>query len=78
MVISLLHVIYKKRIVFLKKTCYTFNEEGANAVLIPKVYIETTLFNFYVDESRGDAHLFTLKLFQEIAGENTKPTPLTM
>jgi len=32
-----------------------------------KVYIETTLFNFYVDEDRGDAHIDTLKLFKEIA-----------
>jgi predicted nucleic acid-binding protein len=32
----------------------------------PKVYLETTLFNFYVDESR-DAHADTVKLFQEIA-----------
>jgi hypothetical protein len=32
-----------------------------------KIYIETTLFNFYVDESR-DAHTDTVKLFKEIAG----------
>jgi len=31
-----------------------------------KVYLETTLFNFYVDESR-DAHADTVKLFEEIA-----------
>ena len=33
----------------------------------PKIYIETTLFNFYVDEDKGDAHLDTVKLFNEIA-----------
>ena len=32
-----------------------------------KVYLETTLFNFYFDESR-DAHTDTVKLFEEIAG----------
>jgi len=31
-----------------------------------KIYLETTLFNFYVDESR-DAHADTVKLFKEIA-----------
>ena len=33
----------------------------------PKVYLETTLFNFYVDEDRGFAHADTVKLFKEIA-----------
>jgi hypothetical protein len=32
-----------------------------------KVYLETTLFNFYVDADRGDAHIDTVKLFKEIA-----------
>ena len=32
----------------------------------PKIYLETTLFNFYVDEAR-DAHADTVKLFKEIA-----------
>ena len=32
-----------------------------------KVYIETTLFNFYVDEDRGFVHDSTLALFKEIA-----------
>ena len=32
-----------------------------------KVYLETSLFNFYIDESGGDAHIFTLRLFEEIA-----------
>jgi len=32
----------------------------------PKVYLETTLFNFYVDQSR-EAHADTVKLFHEIA-----------
>ena len=32
-----------------------------------KVYLETTLFNFYIDEGR-DAHADTVKLFEEIAG----------
>jgi hypothetical protein len=29
-----------------------------------KIYLETTLFNFYVDESR-DAHADTVKLFED-------------
>ena len=33
---------------------------------IPKVYLETTLFNFYVDADR-DAHADTVRLFKEIA-----------
>jgi len=33
----------------------------------PKVYLETTLFNFYVDENRGFAHESTVTFFQEIA-----------
>jgi len=32
-----------------------------------KIYLETTLFNFYVDEDRGDAHHDTVKLFKEVA-----------
>ena len=32
-----------------------------------KVYLETTLYNFYVDEDRGDAHNDTVRLFKEIA-----------
>jgi len=33
---------------------------------IPKVYLETTLFNFYFDKNR-EAHADTVKLFKEIA-----------
>ena len=32
-----------------------------------KIYLETTLFNFYVDEERGFAHDSTISLFSEIA-----------
>ncbi|MDR1192989.1 MAG: hypothetical protein LBK98_02290 [Peptococcaceae bacterium] len=32
-----------------------------------KVYLETTLFNFYFDEDRGFAHNSTVALFKEIA-----------
>jgi len=32
----------------------------------PKIYLETTLFNFYFDEDR-DAHVDTVKLFKMIA-----------
>jgi len=32
-----------------------------------KIYLETTLFNFYVDEDRGFAHNSTLAMFKEIA-----------
>ncbi|MDR0198709.1 MAG: hypothetical protein LBI08_03085, partial [Methanomassiliicoccaceae archaeon] len=31
-----------------------------------KIYLETTLFNLYVDESEGDDHINTVKLFEEI------------
>jgi hypothetical protein len=33
----------------------------------PKIYLETTIFNFYVDEDRGFAHESTVALFKEIA-----------
>jgi len=33
---------------------------------IPRIYLETTLFNFYVDKTR-DAHTDTMRLFKEIA-----------
>ena len=33
-----------------------------------KIYLETTIFNFYVDEDRGAPHTDTVKLFMEIAG----------
>ena len=32
-----------------------------------KVYLETTLFNFFVDENRGFAHESTVALFKEIS-----------
>ena len=32
-----------------------------------KIYLETTLFNFYVDKDRDFAHTDTVKLFREIA-----------
>ena len=32
-----------------------------------KIYMETTIFNFYVDEDRGDPHNDTIRLFKEIA-----------
>ncbi len=33
---------------------------------IPKIYLETTLFNYYFDEDR-DAHADTVQLFEDIA-----------
>jgi predicted nucleic acid-binding protein len=32
-----------------------------------KIYLETTLFNLYVDKNRGNDHINTVKLFEEIA-----------
>ena len=32
---------------------------------IPRIYLETTMFNFYIDKDR-DAHADTVKLFKEI------------
>ena len=34
---------------------------------ILQIYLETTLFNFYVDNDRGEAHTDTVKLFSEIS-----------
>lgn len=33
---------------------------------VPKIYLETTMFNYYFDKER-DAHADTVKLFEEIA-----------
>jgi predicted nucleic acid-binding protein len=38
----------------------------------PKIYLETTMFNFYLDVDR-DAHEDTMKLFQEIAVGKYEP-----
>ena len=37
-----------------------------------KIYLETTLFNFYFDDDRGFAHESTVRLFEEIASEKYK------
>jgi len=34
-----------------------------------KIYMETTLFNFFIDKDKGDAHTDTVKLFKEIAAD---------
>ena len=34
---------------------------------VPRIYIETSLFNFYVDNDRGFMHGSTIRLFDEIA-----------
>jgi predicted nucleic acid-binding protein len=39
---------------------------------IPRIYLETTLFNFYVDEDRGFVHDSTVALFQECAAGKYK------
>jgi hypothetical protein len=39
---------------------------------VPKIYLETTLFNFYVDEDRGFANDSTVALFKEIAAGKYK------
>jgi len=31
-----------------------------------KIYMETTMFNYYFDEDRGNAHRYTIKLFEMI------------
>jgi len=38
-----------------------------------KIYLETSLFNFYVDEDRGTAHYDTVKLFEHIAAGKYEP-----
>ena len=39
----------------------------------PKIYLETTLFNFYIDDDRGFAHNSTVTLFNEIASGKYMP-----
>lgn len=43
-----------------------------------RIYIETTLFNYYFDEDRGIAHESTVALFEEIASGNMKHLPQIM
>ena len=38
----------------------------------PKIYLETTMFNFYLDTDR-DAHAATVNLFEEIAAGKYEP-----
>jgi predicted nucleic acid-binding protein len=42
------------------------SKPGGRAVGTQKIYLETTLFNYYFDKDR-DAHADTVKLFMEIA-----------
>jgi predicted nucleic acid-binding protein len=45
-----------------------------NLVLrIPKIYLETTIFNFFFDQDRGEAHTATVELFREIAERRFAP-----
>ena len=39
--------------------------EGNNLVR-PKIYLETTMFNYYFDKERGEAHRYTVQLFEMI------------
>jgi len=43
------------------------NIDEVNDMRIPKIYPETTLFNYYFDVERGFAHTDTVALFDEIA-----------
>jgi hypothetical protein len=40
---------------------------------VPKIYLETTVFNWYCEEDRGDAHTSTVELFREIAAGQFEP-----
>ncbi|MDR2180463.1 MAG: hypothetical protein LBP21_09155 [Synergistaceae bacterium] len=44
-----------------------FLPERIGPVRISKIYLETTIFNFFVDDDRGFAHESTIALFKEIA-----------
>jgi hypothetical protein len=52
----------------MKNPLFSFLQMPYNAIMRrQRVYLETTLFNFYIDKDR-DAHADTVKLFNEIAG----------
>lgn len=40
---------------------------------IPKIYLETTIFNYYFDVERGEEHIATRKLFERIAEDKYEP-----
>jgi predicted nucleic acid-binding protein len=47
---------------------FMHNRGRETAVRKQKIYLETTLFNYYFDEDRGIMHDSTVALFNEIAG----------
>jgi predicted nucleic acid-binding protein len=46
--------------------------EGVHQMQIPKIYLETTMFNYYFDTDR-DAHADTVTLFEECAAGKFEP-----
>ncbi|MDR1531983.1 MAG: hypothetical protein LBS62_07340 [Clostridiales bacterium] len=40
---------------------------------VPKVYLETTIFNYFFDTDRGEAHTATAELFREITTGQFEP-----
>jgi len=47
-------------------------EQGEPSMPTPKMYLETTIFNYYFDKER-EAHLDTVKLFEEIKAGKYEP-----
>jgi predicted nucleic acid-binding protein len=46
--------------------------KGSDCLRIPKIYLETTMFNYYIDTDR-DAHADTVILFEDCAAGKFKP-----
>jgi predicted nucleic acid-binding protein len=40
---------------------------------VPKIYLETTVFNWFFEVDRGEAHTSTVELFREIANGDFEP-----
>jgi predicted nucleic acid-binding protein len=49
-----------------RSIAYKISTEGCTFMRKPRIYLETTIFNYYFDTER-DAHPYTVKLFEEIA-----------
>jgi len=47
-------------------------KEKGNNIGRPRIYLETTMFNYFFDEERGEAHRYTVRLFEMIEREMFK------
>jgi predicted nucleic acid-binding protein len=64
--------IFQSIVETFSKAWYTTERRGDAAMKVLKIYLESTLFNYYIDEDR-DAHADTVTLFEECAAGKFEP-----